>query len=83
MPPNAVRLHDLDGDGHADLFVDDRTPKSIRVFACVGDGTLAHLNDDEFLDLLTPNSDHIAILIGLGSGTFALTTSTGSRSSCL
>lgn len=90
--PHAVRLYDIDGDGHADLLVDDRTPESIRVFAGVGDGTfanarsigvggdpyrgmtLAHLNEDEFLDLLTPNPDHIAILIGDGSGAFAQST---------
>ena len=36
--------------------------------------TLAHLNEDEFLDLLTPNPDHIAILIGDGSGGFAQST---------
>jgi hypothetical protein len=40
--PHAVRLYDIDGDGHADLLVDDRTPESIRVFAGVGDGTFAN-----------------------------------------
>ena len=37
--PHAVRLHDIDRDGHADLLVDDRTPHSIRAFRGVGDGT--------------------------------------------
>ncbi len=86
--PHAVRLSDINGDGHADLLVDDRTPESIRVFKGVGDGTfsnarmidvggdpyrgmtLAYLNGDEFLDLLTPNPDHISVLIGDGSGEF-------------
>ncbi|MCZ6916434.1 MAG: VCBS repeat-containing protein [Gemmatimonadetes bacterium] len=90
--PHAVRLHDIDGDGHADLLVDDRTPQSIRVFAGVGDGTfanarligvggdpyrgmtLAHLNEDEFLDLVTPNPDHVSILFGDGSGDFIQST---------
>ncbi len=87
--PHAVRLRDIDSDGHADLVVDDRTPESIRVFMGVGDGTfsnsrmievggdpyrgmtLAHIDEDEFLDLVTPNPDHISVLLGDGSGAFA------------
>ncbi len=87
--PHAVRLRDIDNDGHADLLVDDRTAESIRVFKGVGDGTfsnsrmievggdpyrgmtLSHLNEDEFLDLVTPNPDHISVLIGHGAGEFA------------
>ena len=90
--PHAVRLRDIDSDGHADLLVDDRTPESIRVFKGVGDGTfansrmievggdpyrgmtLAYLNGDEFLDLVTPNPDHISVLIGDGLGGFAQNT---------
>ena len=30
--PHAVRLQDIDSDGHADLLVDDRSPESIRLF---------------------------------------------------
>ncbi|MFB3110456.1 MAG: FG-GAP repeat domain-containing protein, partial [Gemmatimonadales bacterium] len=87
--PHAVRLRDIDNDGHADLLVDDRTAESIRIFKGVGDGTfsdsrmievggdpyrgmtLSHLNEDEFLDLVTPNPDHISVLIGQGAGEFA------------
>ena len=87
--PHAVRLQDIDADGHADLFVDDRTPESIRLFRGVGDGTfsesttievggdpyrgmtLTDLNGDGRLDLVTPNPDHISVLIGDGSGGFA------------
>ncbi len=86
--PHAVRLQDIDADGHADLFVDDRTPESIRLFRGVGDGTfsegtiievggdpyrgmtLADLDSDGRLDLVTPNPDHISVLIGDGSGGF-------------
>ena len=39
--PHAVRLQDMDSDGHADLLVDDRTPESIRLFRGLGDGTLS------------------------------------------
>ncbi len=87
--PHAVRLQDIDADGHADLFVDDRTPESIRLFRGVGDGTfsestridvggdpyigmiLADLDNDGHLDLVTPNRDHLAVLIGDGSTGFA------------
>ena len=87
--PHAVRLRDIDNDGHADLLVDDRNLESIKVFKGIGDGTfskpsmievggdpyrgmtLAHLNEDEFLDLVTPNPDHISVLIGRGAGEFA------------
>ena len=87
--PHAVRLQDIDADGHADLFVDDRTPESIRLFLGVGDGTfsesttievggdpyrgmaLADLNGDGRLDLVTPNPDHLSVLVGDGSGGFA------------
>ena len=86
--PHAVRLHDIDADGHADLMVDDRTPESIRLFKGLGDGTflesteidvggdpyrgmtLADLNSDGLVDLVTPNPDHISVLIGDGSGRF-------------
>jgi hypothetical protein len=36
--PHAVRLRDIDGDGHADLLVDDRDAEAIRLFRGVGDG---------------------------------------------
>ena len=39
--PHAVRLHDIDSDGHADLLVDDRSPESIRLFRGRGDGTFS------------------------------------------
>ena len=39
--PHAVRLHDVDSDGHADLLVDDRSPGSIRLFRGRGDGTFS------------------------------------------
>ena len=39
--PHAVRLHDIDSDGHADLLVDDRSPESIRLFRGPGDGTFS------------------------------------------
>ena len=86
--PHAVRLQDVDADGRADLFVDDRTPESIRLFRGVGDGTfsdatvidvggdpyrgmtLADLDRDGRLDLVTPNLDHISVLLGDGSGGF-------------
>ena len=38
--PHAVRLQDIDSDGHADLLVDDRSPESIRLFRGFGDGVL-------------------------------------------
>ena len=86
--PHAVRLQDADADGHADLFVDDRTPESIRLFRGVGDGTfsepvtievggdpyrgmtLTDLDSDGRLDLVTPNLDHVSVLMGDGSGGF-------------
>ena len=34
--PHAVRVRDVDGDGHADLLVDDRMPGAIKLFR--GDG---------------------------------------------
>ena len=39
--PHAVRVHDIDADGHADLLVDDRSPGSIRLFRGRGDGTFS------------------------------------------
>ncbi len=36
--PHAVRLSDVDGDGHADLLVDDRRAEAIRLFRGVGHG---------------------------------------------
>ena len=39
--PHAVRLHDIDSDGHADLLVDDRSSVSIRLFRGRGDGTFS------------------------------------------
>ena len=44
--PLAVRLQDIDSDGHADLLVDDRSPQSIRLFRGLGDGTFAAGDDD-------------------------------------
>ena len=38
--PHAVRLQDVDSDGHADLLVDDRSPESIRPFRALADGIL-------------------------------------------
>ena len=34
--PHAVRLQDIDSDGHADLLVDDRSLKAIRLFRGLG-----------------------------------------------
>ena len=79
--PHAVRLQDIDSDGHADLLVDDRLPESIRLFRGRGDGTfsgatsidvggdpyrgmsLADVTGDGLADLITPNPDHVAILV--------------------
>ncbi len=36
--PHAVRAADVDGDGHADLLVDDRDGEGIRLFPGRGDG---------------------------------------------
>lgn len=36
--PHAVRLSDLDRDGHADLLVDDRNGEGVRLFRGRGDG---------------------------------------------
>lgn len=86
--PHAVRLQDIDADGHADLMVDDRGAESIRLFRGVGDGTfsestridvggdpyrgmtLVDLNSDGLIDLVTPNPDHVSVLVGDGSGRF-------------
>lgn len=87
--PHAVRLIDIDHDGHADLLVDDRTAEAIRLFRGVGHGgfatptripvggdpyrgmTLIDINGDGEIDLLTPNPDHVSVLIGDGLGGFA------------
>ena len=86
--PHAVRLHDIDSDGHADLLVDDRSPEAIRLFRGRGDGTfsaatsidvggdpyrgmsLADVTGDDLADLITPNPDHVAVLIAEGDGGF-------------
>lgn len=86
--PHAVRLHDIDSDGHADLLVDDRSPESIRLFRGRGDGTfsgatsidiggdpyrgmsLADVTGDGLADLITPNPDHVAVLVAEGDGSF-------------
>ncbi|MYA41187.1 MAG: VCBS repeat-containing protein [Gemmatimonadetes bacterium] len=86
--PHAVRLHDIDSDGHADLLVDDRSPESIRLFRGRGDGTfsgatsvdvggdpyrgmsLADVTGDGLADLITPNPDHVAVLVAKGDGGF-------------
>ena len=86
--PHAVRLHDIDSDGHADLLVDDRSPESIRLFRGRGDGTfsgatsidvggdpyrdmsLADVTGDGLADLITPNPDHVAVLVGGEDGGF-------------
>lgn len=36
--PHAVRLSDIDSDGHIDLLVDDRDSEAIRVFPGLGNG---------------------------------------------
>jgi hypothetical protein len=36
--PHAVRLRDIDGDGHIDLLVDDRDAEAIRLYRGLGDG---------------------------------------------
>ena len=38
---HAIRLQDMDSDGHTDLLVDDRSPESIRLFRGLGDGTFS------------------------------------------
>ena len=86
--PHAVRLHDIDADGHADLLVDDRSPGSIRLFRGRGDGTfsgttsidvggdpyrgmsLADVTGDGLADLITPNPDHVAVLVAAEDGGF-------------
>ena len=86
--PHAVRLHDIDADGHADLLVDDRSPESIRLFRGRGDGTfsgttsidvggdpyrgmsLADVTGDGLADLITPNPDHVAVLVAGEDGGF-------------
>jgi len=86
--PHAVRLHDIDSAGHADLLVDDRSPESIRLFRGRGDGTfsgapsidvggdpyrgmsLADVTGDGLADLITPNPDHVAVLVAEGDGGF-------------
>ena len=86
--PHAVRLHDIDSDGHMDLLVDDRSPESIRLFRGRGDGTfsgatsidvggdpyrgmsLADVTGDGLPDLITPNPDHVAILVAEEDGGF-------------
>ena len=86
--PYAVRLHDIDSDGHADLLVDDRSPESIRMFRGRGDGTfsgatsidvggdpyrgmtLADVTGDGLADLITPNPDHVAVLVAEEDGGF-------------
>ena len=84
--PHAVRLHDIDSDGHAELLVDDRSPESIRLFRGRGDGTfsgatsidvggdpyrgmsLADVTGDGLADLITPNPDHVAVLVADNNG---------------
>ena len=39
--PHAVRMHDIDSDGHADLLVDDRSPEAVRLCWGLGDGTFS------------------------------------------
>ncbi len=86
--PHAVRLHDIDSDGRADLLVDDRSPESIRMFRGRGDGTfseatsinvggdpyrgmsLADVTGDGLADLITPNPDHVAVLVAEEDGGF-------------
>ena len=86
--PHAVRLQDIDSDGHADLLVDDRSPESIRLFRGRGDGTfsgatsidvggdpyrgmsLADVTGDGLADLITPNPDHVAVLVAEQNGGF-------------
>ena len=87
--PHAVRLTDVDGDGHADLLVDDRGAEAIRLYRSEGTGgfgkftripvggdpyrgmTLVDINGDGETDLVTPNPDHVSVLIGDGTGGFA------------
>ena len=86
--PHAVRLHDVDSDGHADLLVDDRSPESIRLFRgrwdCTFSGatsidvggdpyrgmSLADVTGDGLADLITPNPDHVAVLVAEEDGGF-------------
>ena len=86
--PHAVRLQDIDSDGHADLLVDDRSPESIRLFPGHGDGTfsgatsidvggdpyrgmsLADVTGDGLAELITPNPDHVAVLVAEEDGGF-------------
>lgn len=87
--PHAVRLSDVDGDGHADLLVDDRRAEAVRLFRGVGHGgfkkstrisvggdpyrgmILVDIDGDGETDLVTPNPDHVSVLIGDGMGGFA------------
>lgn len=87
--PHAVQLFDVDGDGHADLLVDDRRREAIRLFQGAGNGgfeestsisvggdpyrgmILVDINGDGEIDLVTPNPDHVSVLIGDGRGGFA------------
>ncbi len=87
--PHAVQLFDVDGDGHADLLVDDRRREAIRLFRGAGNGgfeqstsisvggdpyrgmILVDINGDGETDLVTPNPDHVSVLIGDGKGGFA------------
>ena len=86
--PHAVRLQDIDSDGHADLLVDDRSPESIRLFRGLGDGTfskartiavggdpyrgmsLTDVTGGGLADLITPNPDHVAVLVADEYGGF-------------
>lgn len=86
--PHAVALLDIDSDGHPDLLVDDRSPESIRLFRGLGDGafagaemiavggdpyrgmSLADLTGDGLADLITPNPDHVAVLVAEADGGF-------------
>jgi len=86
--PHTVRLSDVDGDGQADLLVDDRGAEAIRLYKSEGSGEfgrftrisvggdpyrgmiLVDLNGDGETDLVTPNPDHVSVLIGDGTGGF-------------
>lgn len=81
--PNAVGVADINGDGRPDLYTTNDTGRvTIRlhrrgllyesaVFVAVGngpiDGIMVDINDDDYLDILTPNRDTNDVSVVLGA----------------